>query len=76
MPQDHVPEFVKDKLLPVQSRRTDGVQDDFDIIRGKPESADRTAVKQSGSFNVYWTMPDSLDNFHQTFQIQVSRKRQ
>ncbi|GAT88213.1 hypothetical protein CVCC1112_2873 [Paenarthrobacter nicotinovorans] len=39
-----MPEFMQDELLPVQTRRTNGMQNDFKFVSGKPKATDRAAV--------------------------------
>ncbi|GGJ21475.1 hypothetical protein GCM10010052_18370 [Paenarthrobacter histidinolovorans] len=76
MPQDHVSQLVKDELLPVEPRRTSGMQDDLNVVRGQPQAANRTTVQSSGSFDLYRPMPNAFDYLNQAFQIKVSREFQ
>ncbi|WP_445932462.1 hypothetical protein [Paenarthrobacter nitroguajacolicus] len=75
MPQDHVSEFMQDELLSVQPRRTDGMQDYLDVVRGQPQAADRSTIQKFGSFDIYGPMPDAFDHFDESFQVQMGRKR-
>ncbi|ASN19921.1 hypothetical protein CGK93_09720 [Arthrobacter sp. YN] len=69
-----MPKFVQNELLPMKSRRADCVQNNLDVLTGQPQAADRAAVQSSGSFYLYWPMPNAFDYLDQTFQVEVSRE--
>ncbi|MGJ0383708.1 hypothetical protein [Paenarthrobacter nicotinovorans] len=52
------------------------MQDDFDIVRGKPQAAYGPAVQKSRGFDFNGPTPNAFDHSDQSLQVQVGRQRQ